>query len=186
MGLESSLTGALCRRKKGSWLTRAAAGPTALPTGEPRTMGRGDHPLPSHQAERSHHTTQAGLTGSHDGGEGRQPPLPVPTSKALQQSLQGRTEWPGAKSHDEGCHRPEDRTHRAGKVVSTTRPPGGLMDVQWIKVHSKMTRKTRAATPVNRSRSLVQVQLPSHSQIWNRGTGMGGRTLQQHRKQTRE
>ena len=88
-------------------------------------------------------------------------PPPIPTAQGLQQRSWACTEWSGARGHDEDCRRPEDRTHRAGQVVSTTRPPGGSMDGQWIKVCSKMTLRPRAATPVNRSRSLVQVRPPS-------------------------
>ena len=124
-------------------------------------MRRGGHLLLGHQAERSPHTTEARIAGPHDGGDGRHAPLPVPTARGLQQSLQGRTEWPGARGYDEGCRHPEDRTHRAGQVVSTTRPPWGSMDGQRIKVGSTMTLRPRAATPVHRSRFLIQVRPPS-------------------------
>ena len=156
MGLEPSLPGSRGARRPKLWQD-----PQHYQQENQGTMRRGGHLLLGHQAEQSHHTTQARLAGPHDGGDGRHSSLPFPTAQGLQQSLQGRTEWPGARGHDEGCRRPEDRTHRAGQVVSTTWPPGGSMDGQQIKVRSKMTLRPRAATPVNRSRFLIQVRPPS-------------------------
>ncbi|CAI9181351.1 unnamed protein product [Rangifer tarandus platyrhynchus] len=46
----------------------------------------------------------------------------------LQQRSWGCTEQPGARDHDEGCCLPGGQTHRAGKVVHTTRAPRALID----------------------------------------------------------
>lgn len=75
----------------------------------------------------------------------------------LQQRSWGCTGRPGARDHDEGCCLPGGRTHRAGKVVHTTRAPRALIGRQPIKVQSKTTLRTRAATPVNRSKYLTHV-----------------------------
>ena len=155
MGLEPSLPGSRGARRPKLWQD-----PQHYQQENQGTMRRGGHLLLGHQAEQSHHTTQARLAGPHDGGDGRHSSLPFPTAQGLQQSLQGRTEWPGARGHDEGCCPLEDQTHRVGQVVSTW-PPGGSMDGQRIKVGSTMTLRPRAATPVNRSRSLIHVRPPS-------------------------
>ena len=42
-------------------------------------------------------------------------------------------------------------------MVHTTQPPRALIGGQPTKIQSKMTLRPKAATPVNRSRSLVQV-----------------------------
>ena len=104
-------------------------------------------------------------------------PPSISAAQELQQRSRACTERPGARGHDERCHRPGGQTHRGGQVVSTTWPPGGSMDVQQTKAQSKMTVRPRATTPVNRSRSLSQVQPPSQFsdlELRNRG-GLGPR-----------
>ena len=103
------------------------------------------------------------------------PQSPSSPAQGLQYRPQGRTERPGARSHDEGCRPSGGWTHRAGHVVNTTWPPGGLMDGQPTKVQSSMTLKPRADSPVNRSQSLIQVR--PQSQFSNlaprNGDGLG-------------
>ena len=161
MGPESSLTGSLCPRKQGSWPPLICCGTHST------TIRRAQEPW-GELVTYCPATKQSKVTSQHRSGSpclvieemDNTPPL-IPTAQGLQQRSQGCTEWPGARGHDECCHRPGGQTHRMGQVVSTTWPPGGSMDGQLTKVQSKMTMRPRAATPVNWSRSLTQVQPPS-------------------------
>ena len=137
-------------------------------------MRRASHLLPGHQAERSHCATQTRLNGPRGGGDGRHPPPPVTTIQGLQQRSRSHSEQPGPRDHDKVCHHPGGRTHRAGQVVSKIWPPGGSRGEQLAKVQSKTTLRPRAAAPVNRSRSLVQVQALSQFSGRTEEQGRGG------------
>ena len=103
--------------------------------------------------------------------DGGHTPPSIPAAQGRQQGPWGCTELPGARDHDEGCRLPVRGTHRGGKVVHTTQPPRALIGGQPTKVQSKMTLRPKAATPVNRSRSLTHVgSLSQFSglQLWNR------------------
>lgn len=159
MGLEPSSQVPSHPGGRGAPRPRVVAGPTALPAGEPRNHGRGGHILPGHQAEPSHHTTQARLARPHDGGDGRHPhslsPLPRDCSRACRVALSGQE--PGAMMRTAAARRPHPQSGAGGQYNTAS---WGLNDGQRIKVHSKMTLRPRAATPVNRSRSLVPGPAP--------------------------
>ena len=110
-------------------------------------------------AKKSEVTVQhrSGLSGLVMEEDGRHTPPSIPAAQGWQQRPWGCTELPGARDHEEGCHLPGGGSHIGGKVVHTTQPPRALIGGQPTKVQSKMTLRPKAATPVNRSRSLTQV-----------------------------
>lgn len=92
----------------------------------------------------------------------------------LQQRSRGRSEQPGPRDCDKVCRYPGGRTHRAGQVVSKMQPPGGSGGGQPTKVQSKTTLRPRAAAPVIRLRSLVQVQPRASFQVELRNRDRAG------------
>ena len=69
-------------------------------------------------------------------------------------------------------------------MVHTMQPPRALIGGQPTKVQSKMTLRPKAATPVNRSRSLIQVW--PLSQFSDLEQGWSGSQGKDHSKQTLE
>ena len=116
---------------------------------------------------------RSGLTGLmvEEMDDTPQPPSPL---LGLQQRSRGHSEQPGPRDRDKVYRYPGGQTHRAGQVVSKMRPPGGSGGGQPTKVQSKMTLRPRAPAPVNRSRSLVQVQPPSQFSGRTEEQGQGG------------